>query len=78
MKLWRRIIRIDVVKCDGCGRCVRPCPDGALQIVDGKARLFADESCDGCERCLGACPLSALSIVEREAEEYEGIPMGRC
>jgi ferredoxin len=78
MVLRRRIICIDVDACDGCGRCVRPCPDGALQIRDGKARLFADRYCDGCERCLGSCPLNALAIVEREAEEYEDIPMGRC
>jgi ferredoxin len=78
MELRRRIVSIDLDRCDGCGRCVRPCPDGALQIRNGKARLFADKYCDGCERCLASCPPTALSIIEREAEEYEEIPMGRC
>ena len=66
----RKIIRIDEEKCDGCGLCIPDCPEGALQIIDGKARLISDLFCDGLGACLGSCPQGAITIEEREAEEY--------
>jgi Pyruvate/2-oxoacid:ferredoxin oxidoreductase delta subunit len=71
MKVIRKIIEIDEELCDGCGNCVPSCAEGALQIVDGKARVIADIYCDGLGACLGECPLGALSIVEREADEFD-------
>ncbi len=71
MKVTRKIIEIDEELCDGCGDCVPSCAEGALQIVDGKARLAADVYCDGLGACLGECPTGALTIVEREAEEFD-------
>lgn len=66
----RKIITIDERKCDGCGLCVPECHEGALQIIDGKARLISDLFCDGLGACLGHCPQGALEIIEREAEPY--------
>src|SRR3990170_2892693 len=66
----RQIVRIDQEKCDGCGLCVPSCAEGAIQIVDGKAQLLADQFCDGLGACLGECPLGALIIEERDAEEF--------
>lgn len=71
MTAVRRIIEIDEEKCDGCGQCVPDCPEGALRIVDGKARLVADRYCDGLGACLGSCPRDAIKIVEREAEAFD-------
>jgi Pyruvate/2-oxoacid:ferredoxin oxidoreductase delta subunit len=71
MKVLRKIIEIDDEKCDGCGNCVPSCAEGAIQIVDGKARVVADKYCDGLGACLGECPQGALKIVEREAEEFD-------
>lgn len=71
MKVIRKIIEIDDEKCDGCGNCVPSCAEGAIQIVDGKARVIADMYCDGLGACLGECPQGALQIVEREAEEFD-------
>ncbi|MGD9046020.1 MAG: 4Fe-4S binding protein [Desulfobacterales bacterium] len=71
MKTVRKIIEIDEELCDGCGNCVPSCAEGALQIVDGKARVIADIYCDGLGACLGECPLGALQIVEREADEFD-------
>ena len=71
MKVVRKIIEIDEELCDGCGNCVPSCAEGALEIVDGKARVIADFYCDGLGACLGECPLGALSIVEREADEFD-------
>lgn len=68
--MLRKIITIDESKCDGCGHCVPECHEGALQIIDGKARLISDLFCDGLGSCLGHCPQGALEIVEREAEPY--------
>lgn len=68
----RQIIRIDQEKCDGCGLCVPSCAEGAIQIVEGKARLLADRFCDGLGACLGECPQGALTIEEREAENFVG------
>lgn len=67
----RKIIRIDEEKCDGCGLCIPNCPEGALQIIDGKVRLVSDLMCDGLGACIGHCPKDAISVEEREAEEYD-------
>lgn len=66
----RKIIKIDEEKCTGCGECVPDCPEGALQIIDGKARLISDIFCDGLGACIGTCPEGAISTEEREAGEY--------
>jgi len=66
----RKIVRIDPDKCDGCGLCVPSCAEGAIRIVDGKARLAADNLCDGLGNCLGTCPRGAITIEERPAEEF--------
>jgi ferredoxin len=65
MKVVRKIIEIDDDLCDGCGNCVPSCAEGALEIVDGKAKVVADIYCDGLGACLGDCPTGALTIVER-------------
>ncbi|WP_305043884.1 ATP-binding protein [Geoalkalibacter sp.] len=67
----REIVKIDEDKCDGCGLCVPACAEGAIQIVDGKARLIADNLCDGLGACLGDCPRDAITIVKREAAEFD-------
>jgi len=66
----RKIIIIDEKKCNGCGICVNACHEGAIQMVDGKAKLISDEYCDGLGDCLPGCPTGAIEIIEREAEEY--------
>ena len=66
----RHIIRIDADKCTGCGECIPDCPEGALQMIDGKARLVSDLFCDGLGACVGTCPAGAISVEEREAEPY--------
>jgi NAD-dependent dihydropyrimidine dehydrogenase PreA subunit len=66
----RKIIAIDEEKCNGCGLCIPNCQEGALQIIDGKARLISDLFCDGLGACIGHCPEGAIEIIEREAEPY--------
>jgi Pyruvate/2-oxoacid:ferredoxin oxidoreductase delta subunit len=67
----RQIVHIDEELCDGCGVCVPACAEGAIQIIDGKARLVSDVYCDGLGACLGECPQGAISIVERQAESFD-------
>ncbi|TET12971.1 MAG: 4Fe-4S ferredoxin [Dehalococcoidia bacterium] len=70
-KVLRKIVKIDEEKCDGCGVCVPACAEGALQIVDGKAKLVSEIYCDGLGACLGECPQGAITIEEREANEFD-------
>lgn len=67
----RRVIKIDEEKCNGCGLCVSACHEGAIGIVDGKAKLLRDDYCDGLGDCLPSCPTSAITFEEREAAEYD-------
>ncbi len=67
----RKVIKIDEEKCTGCGLCIPECPEGAIQIIDGKARLVSEIFCDGLGACIGYCPEGAITIEEREAERYD-------
>ena len=67
----RKIVEIDAAKCNGCGLCANACHEGAIAIVDGKARLVKDDYCDGMGDCLPECPTGAIRIVEREAAAYD-------
>lgn len=66
----REIVHIDEAKCTGCGLCIPGCPEGALQIIDGKARLVSDLMCDGLGACIGECPEDAITVEKRESEPY--------
>ena len=70
MLTTRKMIRIDEDKCTGCGQCVPSCEEGALQIIDGKARLVKEIYCDGLGACLGECPEGALTVEVRQAEDF--------
>ena len=84
----RRIIQIDEEKCNGCGACADACHEGAIGMVEGKAKLLRDDYCDGLGDCLPACPMNAITFVEREAAAYDeaavlatkgkGCPSGGC
>lgn len=71
MEATRKIIEIDEERCDGCGQCVLACAEGAIEIIDGKARLVKDSFCDGLGACLGECPQGALKIIERDADAFD-------
>jgi NAD-dependent dihydropyrimidine dehydrogenase PreA subunit len=71
MKTMRKIIEINEERCDECGKCVNACAEGALAIINGKAKVLSDVFCDGLGACLGDCPQDALKIVEREAEVFD-------
>jgi MinD superfamily P-loop ATPase len=67
----RQIVHIDQELCNGCGLCVTPCAEGAIQIVDGKAHVLREELCDGAGFCLAVCPTGALTIETREAVSFD-------
>ena len=67
----RKIIQIDTEKCNGCGLCAKACHEGAIGMVDGKAKLLRDDYCDGLGDCLPACPVNAISFTVREAAAYD-------
>jgi NAD-dependent dihydropyrimidine dehydrogenase PreA subunit len=67
----RKIIQINEELCNGCGQCIPKCAEGALQIVNGKAKIVKDTYCDGLGACIGHCPQGALTVIEREADEFD-------
>ena len=69
--MLRKIVQIDESKCNGCGLCIQACHEGALQLIDGKAKLILDSYCDGLGACLPDCPTDAIAIIEREADAFD-------
>ncbi len=73
----RKIIRIDEEKCNGCGLCAKACHEGAIGMINGKAKLLREDYCDGLGDCLPACPAGAISFEEREAKKYDELAVGK-
>jgi ferredoxin len=71
MKIKRKIIEIDEELCNGCGQCILSCAEGAIELVNGKAKVISDNLCDGLGACIGECPENALKIIERDASEFD-------
>jgi MinD superfamily P-loop ATPase len=69
-KMRRSIVRINEALCNGCGKCVAPCAEGAIAIVNGKAKVLKEELCDGLGFCIGICPTGALTIEEKETVQF--------
>src|SRR5512142_2168793 len=67
----RKIVKIDEEKCNGCGDCAPSCAEGAIKIINGKAKLVADNLCDGLGACLGHCPMGAITVEERSADGFD-------
>jgi len=67
----RKMVKINEDRCDGCGACTISCAEGALRIIDGKAKLISETYCDGLGACLGKCPQDAITVEEREAEDFD-------
>ncbi len=76
-KMTRNVVKIDEEKCDGCGLCVPACAEGAIKIIDGKAKLISDSYCDGLGACLGQCPQGAITLEERVAEEFDATAVSK-
>ncbi|NLO90139.1 MAG: 4Fe-4S dicluster domain-containing protein [Clostridia bacterium] len=72
----RKVVHIDEEKCVGCGLCIPSCEEGALQIIDGKAKLVDERHCDGLGNCIGSCPRGAIAIIEKEVEDFVGMEEG--
>ncbi len=69
--ITRSIVKIDEEKCTGCGQCISPCTQGAIKIINGKAKVISDELCDGLGHCIGVCPEGAISIEQRSTLEFK-------